>query len=73
LSLAPFFIYVLPILTVLAVAAVGSTRRLGFWLTLIASVFLTPIGGYILAVLSGAKRRKPKKRKRRAEAVGNVS
>lgn len=54
----PFFVYVLPIVTALAVAALGSTRRLGFWLTLGAAIVLTPMGGYIAAMLSGAKRRK---------------
>jgi UPF0716 family protein affecting phage T7 exclusion len=64
LSLAPLFIYLLPVITVLAVAMVGSTRRLGFWLTLLLSIVLTPIGGFVATLLSGARRRKPKKRRR---------
>jgi UPF0716 family protein affecting phage T7 exclusion len=63
--LVPLFIFVLPILTVVAVAAVGSTSRLGFWPTLIVATFLTPVGGFILAVWSGPKQRKPKRRRRR--------
>jgi hypothetical protein len=58
MSLAPFLIIALPVLLVLAVGLVGSTRRLGFWLTVIASIFLTPIGGFLLAFLSGPRRRK---------------
>lgn len=58
MNIAPIFIIGLPILLVLAVGLVGSTRRLGFWLSLIAAIFLTPIGGLILAVISGPKRRK---------------
>ena len=27
---------------------VGSTRRLGFWLTILVSIFLTPIGGFVV-------------------------
>lgn len=61
MDLSPFFIYTLPVLTVLAVAMVGSTRRLGFWLTLALSIVLTPIGGFVAAVLSG--HRKPKRKK----------
>lgn len=56
--LAPFFIYTLPIVTVLAVGLLGSTRRLGFWLTLILAIFLTPVGGFIGALISGPKRLK---------------
>ena len=46
----------LPILTVLAVALVGSTRRLGFWLTLLCAVVLTPLGGFVVAAISGPRR-----------------
>jgi UPF0716 family protein affecting phage T7 exclusion len=59
LILAPVFIYVLPIVTLLAVAMLGTTRRLGFWWTLLASILLTPIIGFALALLSGPQRRKP--------------
>lgn len=62
--LEPFFIYALPILLVLMVALVGSSRRLGFWLTLVAAVALTPVGGFILALISGPKHRKPRRRRR---------
>lgn len=53
----PLFIYVLPVLTVLAVGLLGSTRRIGFWITIILSIVLTPIGGAIIAMISGPKRR----------------
>jgi UPF0716 family protein affecting phage T7 exclusion len=58
MDLSPFFLYVLPILTVLAVGLLGSTRRIGFWLAIILSVVLTPIGGFLVALISGPKRRK---------------
>lgn len=53
----PLFIYVLPVLTVLAVGLLGSTRRIGFWITIILSIVLTPIGGALVAMISGPKRR----------------
>ena len=56
----PFLVYLLPVLTVLAVGLLGTTRRIGFWLAIIFSVVLTPIGGFILALLSGPRR--PKRR-----------
>ena len=58
MDLAPFFIYVLPVATVLAVGLLGSTRRLGFWLAIIASIALTPIGGLVIALISGPKSRR---------------
>ncbi|KYF76306.1 hypothetical protein BE17_52415 [Sorangium cellulosum] len=51
----PIFIYLLPLLTVLAVGLLGSTRRLGFWPAIILSVLLTPIGGFLVALISGPK------------------
>lgn len=58
----------LPVLLVVAVGFVGSTRRLGFWGAAILSVLLTPIGGMIVALLSGARRvgQRPRERKRLA-------
>jgi UPF0716 family protein affecting phage T7 exclusion len=55
MSLTPFFIIALPVLTVFAVGMVGSTRRLGFWLTALLSIVLTPVGGLLVAVLSGPR------------------
>lgn len=57
--ITPFFVSVLPVITVLAVALLGSARRLGFWLTLIFAILLTPIGGFILTMLSGPRRHRP--------------
>ena len=34
------------------------TRRIGFWPALILSIVLTPVGGFIAAVLSGPRRHK---------------
>lgn len=58
MQFTPFFIYVLPIVTVLAVGLLGSTRRIGFWLALILAVVLTPVGGFLAALISGPKKRK---------------
>lgn len=58
LQFSPFFIYALPVFTVLAVGVLGTTRRIGFWLALILAIVLTPVGGFIAAVLSGPKRHK---------------
>jgi hypothetical protein len=58
LLFSPFFIYALPVFTVLAVGVLGTTRRIGFWLALILAIVLTPVGGFIAAVLSGPKRHK---------------
>jgi UPF0716 family protein affecting phage T7 exclusion len=56
MELAPLFFIVLPITTVLAVGLVGTTRRIGFWLAVILSVLLTPVGGLLVAVISGPKK-----------------
>lgn len=56
MDLAPIFFITLPILSVLAVGLLGTTRRIGFWGAVFFSVVLTPIGGFIVALLSGAKR-----------------
>lgn len=58
MELTPYFVYFLPIATVLAVGLLGSTRRLGFWWSVLLSVLLTPVGGFIAALISGPKRRK---------------
>lgn len=58
MGITPFFVYLLPIATVLAVGLLGSTRRIGFWWSVLLSVLLTPVGGFIVALVSGAKRQK---------------
>ena len=60
MDLAPIFLVALPILTVLAVGLLGGTRRIGFWAAIILSVVITPVGGFIVALISGPKRQKPK-------------
>lgn len=54
--MGPFYAVAIALLTILAVGLVGSTRRIGFLFALIAAVLLTPVGGLILAVLSGRPR-----------------
>lgn len=51
----PFPVLILPALTVLAVALLGRTRRLGFWPALVLSIALTPAIGALLALLSGRR------------------
>jgi hypothetical protein len=55
MDLSWFFVYILPVLTVLAVGLLGSTRRIGFWGGVLLSILLTPVGGFLVACLSGAK------------------
>jgi len=55
----PFFIHVLPLVTVLAVGLLGSARRIGFWVALILAIVLTPVGGFIVAILSGPRGPQP--------------
>jgi hypothetical protein len=55
MDLKPLFVLALPVLLFVAVGLVGSTRRLGFWWTVALSVALTPIGGLLVAVLTGAR------------------
>jgi UPF0716 family protein affecting phage T7 exclusion len=64
MSITPFFIYVLPLVTLLTVALLGRTRRIGFWLALILGILLTPVGGFLVALLSGPKKYKAPKRRR---------
>jgi phosphate/sulfate permease len=65
--LAPFFLIGLPVLTILAVGLMGRTRRIGAWGAILISLVLTPVGGFIAAIFSGAKRpawRKAKRKKK---------
>lgn len=53
----------IPVSCVLAVGLVGSKRGIGFWWAVALAILLTPIGGFIAAILSGA----PRKQRRRAD------
>lgn len=55
MDLTPIFRFLLPALTVLAVGLVGGTRRIGFRWAVVLSVLLTPIGGFIVALVSGPR------------------
>lgn len=66
MEMASFFVYVLPVVTVIAVGMLGSTRRIGFWLALILAIVLTPVGGFIAAMISGPK--KPRRKATREAA-----
>ena len=61
----PFILIGLPAALVIVVALAGSTRRLGFWATLVLSILLTPLGGFIIALISGPRQRKPKPKPKR--------
>ena len=69
MNIAPIFVIGLPILLVLAVGMVASTRRLGFFLGVIASILLTPIGGLVLAIVTGPRQRKRSKQRGVAQAA----
>lgn len=64
MSLAPYFLIGLPVLTVLAVGFLGRTRRIGWWGAILASIVLTPLGGFIATLMLGPKS-PPKKAKRK--------
>ncbi len=55
MELAPLFKIGLPILLILTVGLLGRTRRIGFGGALLLSIVLTPIGGFIIALISGPK------------------
>jgi UPF0716 family protein affecting phage T7 exclusion len=55
-------VLIIPALSVVAVGLVGSKRRIGFWLATLLAVVATPIGGFLIAMISG--QRKPKVRRR---------
>ncbi|MDC0674554.1 hypothetical protein [Nannocystis radixulma] len=61
MELTLLFVYALPVVTLLALGLLGTTRRLGFWWTVLLSIVLTPIGGFIATQFSG-----PRQAKRRA-------
>lgn len=64
MSLGPFFMVGLPVLTVLVVGLLGRTRRIGWWGAVLASIVLTPVGGFIATLMLGPKS-PPKKAKRK--------
>jgi hypothetical protein len=61
MTFTPFFIIALPVIVLFTMGLIGSTRRAGFWLTLGLSVLLTPIGGFLVAWLSGPRAYTPPK------------
>ncbi len=60
MPLAPLIIICLPILTLIAVGLLGSTRRIRWWGAILGALVLTPVGGFIAAILSGPRREKRK-------------
>ncbi len=58
MDVSPFFIYGLPVLTVLVLGLLGKTRRLGFWPTFLLSLLVTPVVGLLGALISGPRRRR---------------
>ncbi|WP_437618225.1 hypothetical protein [Sorangium sp. So ce1151] len=56
----PLIVIGLPVLTVIAVGLLGSTRRIRWWGAILVSLVLTPVGGVIAALLSGPRRQKRK-------------
>lgn len=67
--LAPVFRFGLPVLLVFVIGLMGRTRRIGFWGAFILSIVLTPVGGFLVTLFSGAKPiESPKTRKKSAIA-----
>jgi hypothetical protein len=64
MTFTPFFIIVLPLAALLTAGLIGSTRRSGFWLTLVLSVLVTPVGGFLVAWLSGPRTFTPRRPRR---------
>lgn len=70
MELAPFFQFGLPIILIMTIGLLGRTRRVGFWGAFLLSIFLTPIGGFLVTIISGPKPivleppPEPKKKKR---------
>jgi uncharacterized membrane protein YhaH (DUF805 family) len=58
MDVSPFFIYGLPVLTVLVLGLLGRTRRLGFWPTVLLSLLVTPVVGLMGALISGPRHRR---------------
>jgi len=55
MELAPLFNYGLPVLIIFTIGLLGRTRRVGFWGAFILSILLTPIGGFLVTLISGPK------------------
>lgn len=58
MSITPLFIYALPLITIALIGLLGKTRRIGLIPAIIASILLTPLGGFLLTLLLGPKREK---------------
>lgn len=56
MNATPLFVIGIPILLVFTVGLIGTTRRLGFWWAVGSAIVLTPVGGFLIALLSGARR-----------------
>ena len=55
MEFAPFFKIGIPVLLVVTIGLLGRTRRIGFWGAFILSIVLTPVGGFLIALISGPK------------------
>ncbi len=43
------------VLLVITIGLLGRTRRIGFWGAFILAIILTPIGGFLAALISGPR------------------
>lgn len=55
MEFAPFFKIGIPVLLIVTIGLLGRTRRIGFWGAFILSIILTPVGGFLIALISGPK------------------
>lgn len=73
MELAPFFRYGLPVIIVFVIGLLGRTRRVGFAGAIVLSIVLTPIGGFLVTVLSGPKSiKQPKSRSKTKPAPAPI-
>jgi len=56
MPISHIIIVVLPIITITFIGLLGKTRRIGFYPAIIASILLTPVGGFLLTLILGPKR-----------------
>lgn len=55
MEFAPFLKVGILVLLVVTIGLLGTTRRIGFWGAFLLAIILTPIGGFLVALMSGPK------------------
>lgn len=55
MEFAPFLKAGLLVVLILTIGLLGRTRRIGFWGAFILAIILTPVGGFLAALISGPR------------------